>query len=93
MHVAAGAFHSGAVDADGNAYMWGRGDGWQLGTGLKHHECYPQQVRQAGGWGGGAADWMAATQCGARRGQQAGRLWRGAAAAGGGARAALLGIT
>ncbi|KAI8464458.1 MAG: regulator of chromosome condensation 1/beta-lactamase-inhibitor protein II [Monoraphidium minutum] len=43
--VAAGAFHSAAVDADGNAYVWGRGDSYQLGTGLKNHECLPQQLR------------------------------------------------
>jgi hypothetical protein len=43
--VAAGAFHSGAVDADGNAFTWGRGDSSQLGTGLRNHECSPQQVR------------------------------------------------
>lgn len=44
--VAAGAFHSAAVDEDGNVFVWGRGDSWQLGTGLNTHECLPQQVRQ-----------------------------------------------
>lgn len=53
--VGAGAFHSAAVDDDGNVYVWGRGDSFQLGTGVNTHECYPQQVRgvsaAAHGWG------------------------------------------
>ncbi|GBF93212.1 hypothetical protein Rsub_05944 [Raphidocelis subcapitata] len=42
--IAAGAFHSAAVDADGRAWAWGRGEDWQLGTGLSTHECLPQQL-------------------------------------------------
>jgi alpha-tubulin suppressor-like RCC1 family protein len=53
--IAAGAFYSGAIDADGNVFMWGRGDGWQLGTGLNTHECLPQQVGGGAAWGGGGA--------------------------------------
>jgi alpha-tubulin suppressor-like RCC1 family protein len=42
--IAAGAFHSGAVDEDGRAWMWGHGGSWQLGLGVNAHECIPQQV-------------------------------------------------
>jgi hypothetical protein len=45
--IAAGAFHSGAVDDDGNAWLWGNGGSWQLGTGANVHECVPQQVSAA----------------------------------------------
>ncbi|KAF8058855.1 Herc6 [Scenedesmus sp. PABB004] len=44
--IAAGAFHSGAVDADGHAFLWGHGGSWQLGHGVQAHECEPQQLRQ-----------------------------------------------
>lgn len=43
--IAAGAFHSGAVDDQGRAYAWGRGDSFQLGLGFNAHQCDPQQVR------------------------------------------------
>lgn len=49
-YVAAGAFHSGCVDVDGNLYIWGHGGYWQLGLGISAHECYPQQVGVQG-WG------------------------------------------
>lgn len=42
--IAAGAFHSAAVDADGGVWAWGRGESWQLGTGLAAHECEPRRV-------------------------------------------------
>lgn len=42
--IAAGAYHSGAVDADGQAWLWGHGGSWQLGLGINAHECLPQQV-------------------------------------------------
>ena len=42
--IAAGAFHSAAVDEEGRAYIWGRGDSFQLGLGHNTHDCYPQQV-------------------------------------------------
>jgi alpha-tubulin suppressor-like RCC1 family protein len=44
--IAAGAFHSGAVDDEGCAWMWGNGSSWQLGTGANVYECLPQQVGQ-----------------------------------------------
>ena len=42
--VAAGAFHSAAIDDEGVLYTWGRGDSGQLGTGLANHECAPQRL-------------------------------------------------
>lgn len=42
--IAAGAYHSGAVDDEGNAWLWGHGGSWQLGMGINAHECIPQQV-------------------------------------------------
>lgn len=43
--ITAGAFHSGAIDEDGQAWVWGHGGSWQLGMGLNAHECLPQQLR------------------------------------------------
>lgn len=42
--IAAGAFHSGCVDADGNVYVWGHGAYGQLGLGTYHHYHQPHQV-------------------------------------------------
>ncbi len=65
--VAAGAFHSLAVAADGGVWAWGRGCEGQLGNGGRANECGPvrmtarvvEQVRRGEGgggcWGGGGA--------------------------------------
>eukprot|EP00775_Hariotina_reticulata_P010632 gene10632-10790_t len=42
--IAVGAYHSGAVDEDGAAWLWGHGGSWQLGLGVNTHECIPQQL-------------------------------------------------
>lgn len=34
-----------AVDDDGGVWIWGHGGNCQLGTGSRHHECEPLQVR------------------------------------------------
>ncbi|GFR39917.1 hypothetical protein Agub_g424 [Astrephomene gubernaculifera] len=42
--ITAGPFNSGAVDSSGAAYVWGHGNGYQLGTGRAEHELQPRRL-------------------------------------------------
>lgn len=45
--ISAGGVHSGAIDTDGNAYLWGHGGNGRLGMGDTRHRWRPSAIANA----------------------------------------------